>query len=932
MVEWVQTTRCSGVVEGVVRLTCGYGARSVNRPGCDGDLRQGLGPDSYVKTKEFILSQPQHINSAKPFVSTAQEYVNHGWSVIPLPERSKELKLTGVTGFHPVPDEKQIQLWINDDDYAKANIALRLGNIIEIDGKNCEVMALDVDHYNDKTGGDTLKALEEKLGELPETWICTARPNGISGHRYYLVPVGYRFKAKAGLCLDIIQKRHRYAAIFPSWNPSANEQYYWYEPGVIPDGTNFADDIPYVTELAFLPEEWLKFVTKDYTIDEGEKYDFDLNITRNNLQIWADKTLPMDEGIYDHAGGMCPAMLKKAAYWVDIFENCTTVHDNLVEAHWNTLLWAKEGHYGWQTALGLIEASALDAVRKLNNRTTGSFTSEVRRSKEGTLRKIKGMYDYEKRTGDAIGLLAGIGVCTCPEPVKDDKSGWPQFAAKPCDQYEMNDDGNAEHWLDVHKDCVHYVSNVYDKWIIWDGRRWVIDEVKVARGLYRRVKRAQTAFAKKLWKEYERVKGQTGAGKFRDLAKNWANHALKSGTESQVNSALKAAQSFHDRNIMVKYESLDADLMKLGLDGQIVHFNSKADGGGFEVIDNDPNFLITKYTGVPYIPLAEQEKYDDPEVRLGYKLFTDFTQKFLFDPDYLQKLFGYSILGINDLKKAYFLHGETNTGKSTLQNLLVGALGDYGSFREPRIFRNKDLNPMLATALPMRVICISELGKGEIHADIFKRITGNEPVPCELKGSNEGVFMKARCTLFIACNAPPPIPDEDAATRNRILSIPFNHQVLGDDDIKTASDDLLKHGKTAMLAWLIEGCDRAIREGLEPYPDEIVMETRDFVSNLSEIGSFVSDCLDIASDDLKKEYSGSAQGWPKEWVVNEEEMFQRFSQWQDVNVKQQDRIQKPMFTRRLKGVGIEQKGQTRVNGILLRKWVGIQFKSTKVKV
>lgn len=883
------------------------------------------------------MSDPvPNFQSARPYVSTFQEYINHGWSVIPLPEKEKGPPPTGFTGAvppHAIADNDQMQAWALNPDNAKANIAVRLGNTVKIDDKEYEVIGIDVDHYGAKTGGDYLEKLELKYGKLPETWISTARSDGISGIRFYLVPTGYQFRGKCSNDIEIIQKRHRYGACFPSWNPSAKEYYAWYEPGAELDGISSLNTIPYVKELAFLPEAWVKYLSREQRfLDHGEKYNFDLDISINDLKLWADKTFPADEGVYDHAGGMCPAMVKKAAYWVDFFDNCTTVHDNLVDAHWNILLWAKEGHYGWQTACQLMESAASDATRRLDNRSVKLWQGEVRRSKENALRKIKGMYDYEKETGDAIGLLAGIGVCTCPEPVKNDSSGWPQFAAKPVDQYEMNDDGNAEHWLDIHKDCVKFVPNVFGKWIIWDGSKWVVDETKIARGLYRRVKRAQTAFAKKLWKEYERVKGQTGATKFKNLAQKWEYHALKSGSTNTVSNALVQAQSFHDRNVMVKYENLDSNLMMLGLDGQVVQFNSKSDGGGFDIVNNSPDLLITKHTGVPYIPLAEQENHPDPEVRLGYKLFNDFIQKFLFNPDYLQKLFGYSILGVNDLKKAYFLHGETNTGKSTLQNLLVGALGDYGSFREPRLFRNKDLNPMLATALPMRVICISELGKAEIHADVFKRITGNEPVPCELKGLNEGVVMKARCTLFIACNAPPNIPEEDTATRNRILSIPFNHQVLGDDNDPGASDELLKHGKTAMLAWLIEGCARAIDEGLEPYPAEIVMETKDFVSNLSEIGGFVNDCLIVASEDLRKEYTSSVEGWPKEWVINEDEMWQRFDMWQQVNIKQQDRITKAMSTRRLKNLGLEQKGAMKVDGKVLRKWVGVRFVTHKIKV
>jgi hypothetical protein len=65
-----------------------------------------------------------------------------------------------------------------------------------------DVIGIDVDHYGKKHGGDTLKALEARLGPLPTAVLSTARDDKVSGIRFYRVPAGRKWKESAG-------KRHR---------------------------------------------------------------------------------------------------------------------------------------------------------------------------------------------------------------------------------------------------------------------------------------------------------------------------------------------------------------------------------------------------------------------------------------------------------------------------------------------------------------------------------------------------------------------------------------------------------------------------------------------------------------------------------------------------------------------------------------------------
>lgn len=167
-------------------------------------------------------------------------YLEAGWrGVLPLPARQKKSPPSGFTGRGaPDPTLERVETWAEDEP--GGNIALRLP-----DG----VLGIDVDVY---AGGDTtMKEWAERYGELPPTVRTTSRDDG-SGILLYRVPTDQEWKSELGAGVQVIQRHHRYAVVWPSIHPDTAGTYRWMD----------ADDnevgIPRLDELPELPLAWVE--------------------------------------------------------------------------------------------------------------------------------------------------------------------------------------------------------------------------------------------------------------------------------------------------------------------------------------------------------------------------------------------------------------------------------------------------------------------------------------------------------------------------------------------------------------------------------------------------------------------------------------------------------------------------------------------------
>lgn len=864
----------------------------------------------------MTAQQPRFIGSANPFVGWAQKYFESGYAPIPLRHNTKNPPPTGWTGHgRPVTTEQQLAKWLNGDDLkysvSKANIALRLNTIGEHD-----LVGIDVDHHPEdkddpKNGGEQLQYLEKKLGALPPTWTSSARVNGIAGIRLYRAPKGLMWRGdcgKAGQDIDIISKNYRFLVCFPSTNPDAdNRQYWWYPPGFAPDGDleainrNVHGLIPDPQKLPLLPDAWIDYLTQGRVKDVGVPMDMDS--TAKELTRWAVRNFAPNDSV-------CEYMAITLDKWKIKLDDSAKSHNILTAAHNHMLLCgANEGHKGWLPAVKEFEKYYISDVLARGKRRGREAEKEVERSRFGALRRIKGSADTELKAGrgffaeeDACDMFDGQAGAIVDTPKIG--QGWPESKGKDVDQYTLNDDGNGEHFLDLHDGLVRYIPNVLQNWMIWDGSRWVVDEKgDIARHLYRRVKNRQMVYAAKIFEDYKQIAGTKGAPEVKALAQKWAQHAKASGNVRDIDRALQAARSIR-QGISVKFEDLDSDRRALGCINGVVRITKS---GKIELIENSKDLLITKNTGRKYTPLREQKSE-------GKRLFKEFLDKFVagsgHDLTYFQKLCGSVVLGDNPEKRAIFFHGVTDTCKSTMLELMVKSLGDYAGTRQPDIFRSKVLNPQLAHALSLRLVGVSELGDNTINSELFKNITGGETITVELKGSNNLISAVPQFTLIVTTNGIPNVPGGDTAFVNRLLVAKFTHQATEEDKLSGNQQRLYEQGLDAVFAWLIEGAAKYTREGLLPIPIHMQIATEEFASKLSDIADF-------ADTNIMPDPDG---------FVRSEDLFFRFNQWASRNNFNVKGWTQTKLSQRLKGLGyqsVQRRMKEHTNP--QRGWAGISL-------
>lgn len=200
-------------------------------------------------TADLPPAQPERV-----FADHVAAYALAGWPcVLPVPPATKTPPPSGFTGAEGRDtDPHQLVAWAKT--HATSSIALRMP-----DG----VIGIDADQYEkdgkQKHGAETIAAREVEWGPLPATWSSTARGDGPSRIRFYRVPAqryATRLSAEHDGVLtgdvEVIQRHHRYAVVWPSHHESAGGPYLWYDPaGAV------AAAPPSPADLAELPAAWV---------------------------------------------------------------------------------------------------------------------------------------------------------------------------------------------------------------------------------------------------------------------------------------------------------------------------------------------------------------------------------------------------------------------------------------------------------------------------------------------------------------------------------------------------------------------------------------------------------------------------------------------------------------------------------------------------
>ena len=185
------------------------------------------------------------------------------------------------------------------------------------------------------------------------------------------------------------------------------------------------------------------------------------------------------------------------------------------------------------------------------------------------------------------------------------------------------------------------------------------------------------------------------------------------------------------------------------------------------------------------------------------EIFEDNTDKIKI----LQEFFGYCISPDNEQKKGLLLLGETDTGKSTIFDIIRAMIGDTNISNVP--LKAFMINPQYTPLLINKMINIDpDVNKNAADYEReFKIITSgkNEKVSCNQKHIPTFEFVP-KCKIILGANEFPKITDHSNAFYERLLIIPCERRFAEHEKNHKLHDELTSK-LSGIFNWAIIGLE-----------------------------------------------------------------------------------------------------------------------------
>lgn len=269
--------------------------------------------------------------------NAAALYIKMGYQVpIPLPAGEKKPPARGLSGNIPYVHREQIaSAWAG---VTEGNLALRMQAPLD---RDYDIIAVDVDHYDEKKGYSNLRRLERTLGPLDLKNIPRSSRRGAnnpSGQYFFRVPKNIKWNRQACLDVDVVQLTHRYSVVWPS--EVDGKQYNWLVGHEV-------TSVPHVDSLPELPERWVAHLTRSHGVEfrQGD------SVRLDEAMAWL-RTVP---------GWDAPVSRVLSSYLDHkLSELPGGAHDTALAVVTYLVKSATEGHAGLEEALQRAEQAFLD--------------------------------------------------------------------------------------------------------------------------------------------------------------------------------------------------------------------------------------------------------------------------------------------------------------------------------------------------------------------------------------------------------------------------------------------------------------------------------------------------------------------------------------------------------------------------------------------
>lgn len=280
-------------------------------------------------------------------------------------------------------------------------------------------------------------------------------------------------------------------------------------------------------------------------------------------------------------------------------------------------------------------------------------------------------------------------------------------------------------------------------------------------------------------------------------------------------------------------------------------------------LDRD-GFLLNTPDGTYYLPDGLEGRRDhSPEDYItkitaagpgdqGKELWLDALDKiFCKDKsliDYVQQIVGMAAVGRVYMEAMIIAYGEGSNGKSTFWNTIARVLGTYSgnmSADALTVGCKRNVKPELAEVKGKRLIIAAELEEGmRLNTSVIKQLCSTDDIFAEKKYKDPFSFTPSH-TLVLYTNHLPKVGAMDSGIWRRLIVIPFNAKITGGNDQKNYADYLVENAAPFVMAWIIEGAEKAIGQNFHiPAPACVKEAINKYKSDNDWLAHFLNDCCE----------------------------------------------------------------------------------------
>lgn len=359
----------------------------------------------------------------------------------------------------------------------------------------------------------------------------------------------------------------------------------------------------------------------------------------------------------------------------------------------------------------------------------------------------------------------------------------------------------------------------WGKWLVWDGKRWAIDERRVLDGFAKSVFRS-------LWDEISDYAKSAGDNAENHI-KGMIQFARQTGEAHGIEAMLKLARS--EPGIAIVPDMLDTDPWLLNCENGILDLRTG------ELLLHRREDYLTKLCPVVFDPKA-----DCP-------LWLAFLREIMGDDDallaFLRRAVGMSLTGVVRDHVLFFLYGTGSNGKSTLVNAIQEMMGpDYAMKAPPDLLMAKaqEAHPTERADLAgKRFVACIEAGEGRRLAEaLVKELTGADRLRARRMREDFWEFSPTH-KIWLAANHKPIIRGTDWGIWRRVKLVPFTVRIPDDKQDKMLPDKL-RAELAGILNWAVLGCIEWQSEGLGE-PEAVRRATSSYRSDMDILGLFLDE-------------------------------------------------------------------------------------------